>query len=79
MELYGTVRNGVVVLEAAAKLPEGSRVRVEPVGAATDEVTEAAEPILKKLTRQFGGRIKGPSDWAQNHDHYIHGTPKRTQ
>ncbi|MEY2985709.1 MAG: hypothetical protein RLZZ568_2326 [Cyanobacteriota bacterium] len=24
------------------------------------------------------GTIEAPSDWAGEHDHYLHGTPKRT-
>ncbi|MCA1916402.1 antitoxin family protein [Methanospirillum hungatei] len=29
--------------------------------------------VLDKYT----GIIKGPSDWSSEHDHYIHGTPKK--
>jgi hypothetical protein len=27
--------------------------------------------------RGVAGTVEGPEDWARNHDHYIHGTPKR--
>ncbi|HYE32856.1 MAG TPA: hypothetical protein VEH27_15615 [Methylomirabilota bacterium] len=36
-----------------------------------------AEPPLHRL-KAFAGAITGlPSDMAKNHDHYIHGVPKR--
>lgn len=25
----------------------------------------------------LAGTVEGPEDWAAEHDHYIHGTPKR--
>ncbi|MFO0928417.1 MAG: hypothetical protein U0736_15555 [Gemmataceae bacterium] len=41
MTLEGTVVNGVIVLDAAARLPEGMRVRVELVDA--DELAPPTE------------------------------------
>ena len=35
--------------------------------------TRSALDILRKNI----GSIHGPSDWSDEHDHYIHGTPKR--
>lgn len=35
-----------------------------------------SEPALEVLRKNIG-TIKGPSDWSEEHDHYIHGTPKR--
>lgn len=29
--------------------------------------------------RRLSGCIDGPPDWAENHDHYLYGTPKRGQ
>ncbi len=72
MSYRGHVKNGVVLLDEPADLPEGSAVEVTPVtpvGSATD----AGRWLL-----QFAGIIKDlPPDFAQNHDHYIHGTPKK--
>jgi hypothetical protein len=48
--------------------------QIDPKAASADDPNE---PILQKLARKFGGKIKGPQDWAENHGHYIHGTPKR--
>jgi hypothetical protein len=69
----GEVRNGVVVFEGSPPpLPEGTRVRVEPVD---DE--EALANLYAKL-RAVAGTAEGlPSDLAENLDHYLHGHPKK--
>ena len=73
-EIYvGEVQGGVVVFEEGALPPEGTKVRVEPIGEA-DEAT----PTLADRLRSVIGIAKGlPADLAEQHDHYIHGTPKR--
>ena len=38
--------------------------------------SETAENALDVLRRSIG-TIHGPQDWSVEHDHYIHGTPKR--
>jgi hypothetical protein len=69
----------VVVLEPGVRLREGTDVRVEPV----EETQEAAQGSqearqLREGLLSFSGVVKeGPSDLAQNHDHYLHGTPRR--
>ena len=74
MSYKGTVRNGVVVLEPSAKLPEGTSVRVEPdpKSAVSDEDLDPAWRIgeLAKPT--------GIPDLAVNVDHYLYGHPKVT-
>jgi len=72
MSYTGTVSKGMIILPPDAKLPDGTRVRVEPI-----EEIPAAEPIGKKLARMAGILKDLPNDFAENHDHYIHGTPKR--
>ncbi len=73
MSYTGKVRNGVVVLDHGASLADGTIVRVEPVQPA-EEASGHGHRALMKLA----GVIKDkPSDWARNHDHYIHGQPKR--
>jgi len=72
MTYKGKVRNGVVVLESGAGLPEGAEVVVEPV-VERDEYASLREGLLT-----FAGAVKDlPADMARNHDHYIHGTPKK--
>lgn len=71
-EYLGTVVNGVVVLRGGETLPEGTEVRVVAI-----EKESEKEPLGKRLLR-FAGTIPGlPPDLAENHDHYIHGQPKK--
>ena len=76
MTFRGTVRQGVVVLEPGANLPEGADVTVtaadQPAPPSTEPSTLAAR-LLK-----YAGAVQGlPRDLARNHDHYIHGTPRK--
>ena len=75
----GRVENGVVVLESGARLREGTDVRVEPVPQNQGEA-EGSEQMqqLRQGLLGFSGIVKdGPPDLARNHDHYLHGTPRR--
>jgi virulence-associated protein VagC len=79
MTYRGTVRSGVVVLPADVALPEGAEVVVVVPG---DEPTEApATGIWAKLADLGRWAETQPSDLppdlAENHDHYLHGHPKR--
>jgi len=79
MTYRGRVENGVVVLEPGASLREGMDVRVEPVPDAAS-VAESSQEVseLRDGLLGFAGVVKGgPSDFARNHDHYLHGTPRR--
>ena len=68
MELEGTVHNGVIVVEGESPLPEGAKVKV----------VIPAESTLGERLRKFKGVAQDlPADLAENHDHYLHGTPKR--
>jgi hypothetical protein len=70
----GEIRGGVVVFEGSPPpLPQGTRVRIEPVAA-----DEESTPTLAERLKPIIGSVKGlPSDLAEQHDHYLHGTPKR--
>lgn len=72
MTYRGTVSKGIVILSPEAKLPEGTEVCVEPI-----EDVSSLEPIGKKLMALAGILKDLPEDFAENHDHYIHGAPKR--
>ena len=75
MVYRGRVKDGVVVLDDPQSLPEGTVVRVEPVAEKKDDSRD--EPLGKRLLR-FAGTVDGlPEDMAAQHDHHIHGTPKR--
>lgn len=68
MTYFGKVIDGKVVLPPEVKLDEGTPVRVELL---------ETETLAERL-RDFIGIVSDmPSDWAEQHDHYIHGTPKK--
>ena len=72
MNLAGTIQNGVVILDDGTQLPDGTRVEVI-VRAAPSQGPTLAERLLA-----LAGKIDDlPPDMAENHDHYIHGTPRR--
>ena len=69
----GEVRGGVVVFETGGQPPEGTKVRVEPIG----EADEATPTLADRLRSVIGIAKRLPADLAEQHDHYIHGTPRR--
>jgi hypothetical protein len=72
MTVQGTVINGTIVLDANQALPEGARVSV------TVEAEPGQQESLRDVLMKYAGCMKGlPPDMAEQHDHYIHGTPKR--
>jgi hypothetical protein len=72
MMLEGTVINGVVVLDEHEKLADGTRVEV-----IVKEAEEKKPTLSERLLRHAGTVPDLPADMAEQHDHYIHGTPKR--
>jgi hypothetical protein len=71
MKLEGVVHNGVIVMDDATALPEGTRVRISPA------TPEQPKPFGERFA-QFKGAVPGlPADLAEQHDHYRLGTPKR--
>ncbi len=79
MVYRGRVKNGVVVLESAAVLPEGAEVRVEIVSAESEGplLDEHGQTLGQKLVKYAGRAVGLPEDAAMQHDHYLYGTPKR--
>jgi hypothetical protein len=71
MSFQGHIENDVVVFDEPTSLPEGAVVRVEL----------AAAPPRKTLAERFKNIIGTvhdlPEDMAENHEHYLHGTPKQ--
>ena len=74
MEIEGTFTNGVVVPDAPDQLAEGERVRI--VKEANSQ-PEQASPLAERLLKIAGTAAGLPVDLARNHDHYLHGAPKR--
>ena len=72
MTYRGRVKNGVVVVEDSARLPEGAEVRNEV------EPERADPPTWGEVFQDVAGKaVNLPEDMARNHDHYLHGAPKR--
>ena len=72
MTYRGRVKNGVIVLEPPAVLPEGAEVEISALAA--DETI----PTLAERYRDIIGIVDGlPPDASINHDHYLYGAPKR--
>ena len=79
MVYRGHVERGVVVLDDPVILPDGLEVRVEPSVAGQQEpaLDENGETLGQKLLKHAGKAAGLPNDLAENHDHYLHGAPKR--
>ncbi len=74
----GYVKNGVVVLDECVSLPEGTEVKVEALVDETAPNRESEIPTLYERLEPVIGMAKGlPPDFAENHDHYIHGSPRK--
>jgi len=71
MSFTATVENDVIKLPPGVHLPDGTKVVIEPE-------MDALGPALSEVFKDFVGKADGlPVDFAAEHDHYIHGTPKR--
>lgn len=72
MTLEGCVKNGAIVLEPGPSLPEGARVRVEVL-------PDSSGPTLFDSIGHLAGKATHlPPDAAEQHDHYLYGTPKKS-
>ena len=76
MTCRGRVSNGVVTLEQPNVLPNGAEVQVSVVKARRKSAKVPVEP-WRSLLRHAGKGKNLPADLARNHDHYLHGRPKR--
>lgn len=78
MILEGTVHDGAILLDSPAKLPEGARVELEVKNVKEAIPPEAeTQPTLLNLLKLAGIAKDLPEDFAAQHDHFIHGTPKQ--
>jgi hypothetical protein len=82
MTYRGTVQNGVVVLPSGTTIPDGTVVTVVlPSPTSEGDNGKDTRTIWQKLA-DLGRQVESepcdlPSDLAANHDHYLHGLPKR--
>jgi hypothetical protein len=82
MTYQGTVQNGLVVLQDGATLPDGTIVTVVPVPRASQETGGSDTRTIWQQLADLGRQVESepcdlPTDLAANHDHYLHGLPKR--
>lgn len=77
MSYRGHVKNGVVVFDGEAQIPEGTEVTIDTVQ--TEQASEdgARIPTIHERLKPLIGTIKGlPPDASKNLDHYLYGLPK---
>lgn len=77
MSIEGTFVNGVVVFAEPPHLPDGTRVQVVVQPGDQAQKPEKGEPTMRNLLKLAGKASDLPADFADQHDHYIHGTPRR--
>lgn len=78
MTYPGHVQNGAVVLDEPVCLPEGAKVTVALAENSASFEDESDMPSLYDQFQAFIGTAEGlPEDLAANHDHYLHGQPRK--
>ena len=75
MTFQATVLNGPIHLDPPAQLPEGARVEVR----LKEQPASPGEPTRTSLLKLAATAKTLPSDRARNHDHDLHGAPKRRE
>jgi len=74
MTFVGKISNGAVLLPPEVHLPEGTEVRVEAIVPLSAKSRRERSDEFRKLAAALPAL---PADLAQNHDHYLYGTPRR--
>jgi hypothetical protein len=79
MVYNGHVEKGVVVLDDPVTLPEGMKVQIAPAptGLHAIPTDDKSETLGQKMLKHAGKAVGLPPDLAENHDHYLYGTPKK--
>jgi hypothetical protein len=73
MSITATVENDTIKLPV--HVPDGTRVEIT---VKSEERTAPAKGSFFETIRDLVGSVDGlPEDFAAEHDHFIHGTPKR--
>lgn len=78
MNMRGRIVAGRIELDGPINLPDGVEVDVtlEPID--RKSAPASSRNTLAESLAEVIGAIDGlPSDLAEQHDHYIHGTPKK--
>jgi hypothetical protein len=84
MVYRGQIKNGVVVLENATGLTEGTKVTVRPASIKPSMKSNGKSnskrrrsTLTERLAPVIGKARTLPADAAVNLDHYLYGLPKR--
>jgi len=80
MTIEAYVENGQIVLPSPLQLPNGTKVNVSVQGAqaASDDVDGTGRRTINQRLKSVIGKAEGlPADFAENHDHYLHGAAKK--
>jgi hypothetical protein len=75
MSFTATVENGAIKLPPGVALADGALVRVEPIDHSETSVRPGT--LAERYAEFIGVWKDGPTDAADNHDHYLYGAPKR--
>jgi hypothetical protein len=84
MTIRGHIENGNIVLDEPLSVPDGTLVQVELLsrggGPGAEDARsngEQGQTLLESMRPIVGIVNDLPADFARNHDHYLHGQPKR--
>jgi hypothetical protein len=77
MTLHGTLSQGMILLDHPLTLPEGTRVEVVLTPIASPDGKPTGKPTFLDMLEFAGCMPDMPADFAAQHDHYIHGMPKK--
>ena len=77
MVFQGHIENGMAVFDEPASLPEGMKVRIVPVVEPNGKTGAGGKTLAQRFKNIIGAARNLPQDMAENHDHYLHGTPKQ--
>lgn len=79
MTYLGHFEDGIIVLDDPVNLPDGAKVRVEllPTGNVAQKTESPPTGHYEHYESIIGAINDLPEDFAAQHDHYIHGTPKK--
>jgi hypothetical protein len=77
MTVQGHIEKGQVVLDAPLQVPDGAKVTVLIEVQADDDHAEQLPSLYERMKSVIGKAEGLPPDMAINHDHYLHGQPKR--
>jgi len=77
MTYRGHIENGAVVFDEPTELPEGAPVKIHVFQMPSDSQEEAMPSLAETLAPFIGKAVGLPEDAAENHDHYLYGTPKK--